>query len=514
MKSKVKLYPIESGKPIVLLNEEDSMELGVYMSGRVEISFNGNIITAIVNTTKSFVGEGEIGIFEDVQKTLKVKDGDEVEIKPTTTLKSVEFIRKKINGSALHDHEIRAIINDVVNNKLSDIELSAFVTGGYTHGYSMDEIVALTNAIVESGQQIDFGNDIVDKHCIGGVAGNRTTMLIVPIVAAAGLTIPKTSSRAITSAAGTADTMEILADVEFSIDEIKKIVKETHGCVAWGGSVNLAPADDKIIRIEYPLSIDCEGHILASVMAKKKSIGSDYVIIDIPVGKGSKIVDVNKARTLAHKFIELGNRLEISVDCLITDGSSPIGNGIGPALEARDILLSLENKGPRDLINKSLDLAGVILELSGKVEKGKGRDLAENIFISGKAKEKMKEIIEAQGGNPDISPHDIEIGKKEHIITADHKGDIKYIDNKLISHIARCAGAPRIKSAGLYLHVRVGDSVIVGDPLFTIYSNDNDKLNDAVRMANKLNPVQIGGVILTELGRSDASISKHHPLVD
>lgn len=510
MKSKVKLYPIESGKPIVLLNEEDSRELGVYMSGRVEISFNGNIVTAIVNTTKSFVKEGEIGIFEDVQKALKVKDGDVVNIKSTTTLKSVEFIRKKITGSVLHGHEIGAIISDVVDNKLSDIELSAFVTGGYIHGYSMDEIVSLTNAIVETGQQIDFGNDIVDKHCIGGVAGNRTTMIIVPIIAAAGLTIPKTSSRAITSPAGTADTMEVLANVEFSIDEIKEIVIKTKGCIVWGGSVNLAPADDKIIRIEYPLSIDCEGHILASVMAKKKSIGSDYVIIDIPVGRGSKIVDVEKASELARKFIELGNRLDISVDCLITDGSSPIGNGVGPALEARDILLSLENKGPKNLINKSLDLAGVLLELSGRIEKGKGKDIAENILLSGKANKKMREIIGAQGGNPEISPHDIEIGKKEHVITANHKGDIRYIDNGSISHIARAAGAPKVKSAGIYLHVRVGDSVIVGDPLFTIYSNDNDKLNDAIRLTNKLNPVQVGGVILTELSRSNVHSSIKH----
>ncbi len=509
MKSKVKLYPIESGKPIVLLNDEDSRELGVYMSGRVEISFNGNIVTAIVNTTKSFVKEGEIGIFEDVQKVLKVKNGDEVRIKPTTRLKSVEFIRKKIMGSDLHGHEIKEIINDVVENKLSDIELSAFVTGGYIHGYSMDEVVALTNAIVETGQQIDFGNDIVDKHCIGGVAGNRTTMIIVPIIAAAGLTIPKTSSRAITSPAGTADTMEVLANVQFDVDEIKEIITKTHGCIVWGGSVNLAPADDKIIRIEYPLSIDCEGHILASVMAKKKSIGSDYVIIDIPVGRGSKILDIDKARSFANKFIELGNRLDISVDCLITDGSSPIGNGIGPALEARDILLSLENKGPRNLINKSLDLAGILLELSGKVERGGGRDIAENILLSGKANKKMREIIGAQGGDPEISPHDIEIGRREYVITANHKGDVKYIDNKSISQIARAAGAPKIKSAGIYLHVRVGDSVIVGDPLFTLYSTDDDRLNDAVRMTNKLNPIQIGGVILTEL----SGANYHHPKI-
>lgn len=499
MNFQVKTYAIEAGRPIVILNGEDAKELGVYVSDRVEISFGGRNTVALIDITTSFVSGGKVGIFNEVKDILDVNDGNEVEIKATKRPESVNFIRKKIMGEVLHDHEIRAIIQDIVDNNLSDMELSAFVTAGYINGYNMDEIVALTNSMVETGQQIDFGDDIVDKHCIGGVAGNRTTLLIVPIIAAAGLTIPKTSSRAITSPSGTTDTMEVLAKVEFGIDDLKGIVNRTNACIIWGGAINLAPADDKIIRVEYPLTIDPQGQVLASVMAKKKSVGSDYVLIDIPAGKGTKMPDIENANNLAKKFIKLGKRLNIEVECLITDGTSPIGSGIGPALEARDCLLALENRGPVDLVNKSLDLAGVLLELSGNAHKGGGREIAEKILVSGRAKKKMMEIIEAQNGDPNIKPDDIELGKTEETINADNKGRVRYIDNKKISQVARAAGAPKDKSSGVYLHVRVGDSVKVGVPLFTLYSMNSSKLEEAIRLANKLQPIVIGGVILDTL---------------
>ncbi|MBU4437928.1 MAG: thymidine phosphorylase, partial [Candidatus Altiarchaeota archaeon] len=321
MKFTAKCYPIKAEKPIVIMNEADAKFLGVYVSGRVSLSYRGKEVTAIVNTTKSFVDEHEIGLYKDVTDTLKVRAGDKIMLKPTERPKSVEFIKKKIDGYTLNYEEIYSIIKDVVDNNLSSIELTAFVTGGYMAGYNLDEIVSLTQAIVKTGRQIDFGDDIVDKHCIGGVAGNRTTMLIVPIVAAAGATIPKTSSRAITSPAGTADTMEVLAPVDFGVEELQRIIRKINACISWGGAVNLAPADDKIIQVEYPLSLDAEGHVLSSVMAKKISVGSDYILIDIPVGVGSKVPNPEKADEMKHNFIELGKRLGVAVDCVITNGS-------------------------------------------------------------------------------------------------------------------------------------------------------------------------------------------------
>ena len=493
------MYEIETGKPIVVLNEDDVEDMGIHVSDRIKIQKDGNTVTAIVDTTTSMVAAGEIGIFEEVKELLKIKAGDVVEVQATSRPKSVDFIKKKIAGEVLHGHEIRTIIQDIVDNNLSDIELAALVTASYINGYCMDEVVALTSAMVETGEYHDFGDDTVDKHCVGGVAGNRTTMVIVPIIAAAGLTIPKTSSRAITSPAGTADTMEVLANVDFTIDELKEIVGKAGGCMVWGGSVNLAPADDKIIRAEYALSIDPEGQVLASVMAKKKSVDSDYLVIDIPVGKGSKIEDMEKAQSLAKKFIELGKRLDIETECLVTDGSAPIGNGIGPALEARDVLKVLNGKGPVDLANKSLDLSGVLLELSGKVSKGEGRKLAEKILNSGKAKRKMAEIIKLQGGNPKIKASDIKVGEHTFEVLSESKGRVKHIDSRLISRVARAAGAPRDKGAGVYLHVGVGDKVAVNQTLYTVYSEIEDKLREAIKQSAQLVPVRVGGVIIKSL---------------
>jgi AMP phosphorylase len=321
-------------------------------------------------------------------------------------------------------------------------------------------------------------------------------MIVVPIVAAAGLTMPKTSSRAITSPAGTADTMEVLAKVEFDINQLKEIVASAGGCIVWGGAVKLAPADDKIIHVEYPLSIDPEGQVLASVMAKKKSIDADYLVVDIPVGKGAKIEDMNEAQQLASKFIELGRRLDIKTECLVTDGSAPIGRGIGPALEARDVLEVLSGNGPTDLANKSIELAGVLFELCGKVPKGGGMKYASEILSTGKAEKKMRDIIKAQCGDHNIKASDIKIGKHSFDVLSTTKGRIRLIDNKLISRVARAAGAPKDKGAGVYLHAVVGDEVEVGQKLFTIYSEVKDKLDDAAHLNEQITPVHVGGVII------------------
>jgi len=500
MKVKVHLYEIETGKPIVVLNEEDMKELSVHIGDRIRICKDDKCaVTAIIDATTSLVSGGEIGIFEEVKEALDLKTGDIVDISATSRPKSIEFIKKKLHGQHLHGHEITTIVQDIVDNNLSDIELTALMVAAYINGYDMDETVALTQAIVETGEQIDFGDNTVDKHCIGGVAGNRTTMVIVPIIAAAGLTMPKTSSRAITSPAGTADTMEVLANVNFDVEELKEIVHKVGGCIVWGGAVNLAPADDRIIRVEYPLSIDPEGQVLASVMAKKKSVGSDYLVIDIPVGKGAKLEDMDEANNLARKFIQLGNRLDIKTKCLVTDGSSPIGNGIGPALEARDVLLVLNGRGPMDLLNKSLDLSAALLELSDKVRVGSGRALAEEILSSGKAKEKMMEIIEAQGGDSNIKPEDIPLGDKTFDVASDITGKIKFIDSGLISRVARAAGAPKGKGAGIFLHVGIGDVVEKGSKLYTIYSSSESKLDDAIKLNQQVNPMRVGGVILGEV---------------
>jgi len=498
---KTKIFDVETGKNIVVLNESEAAEMDVFVGDRVILNKGGRRCTAIVDLSDTLVRRGEVALFSDTAREIDAKYGEMVEISPTANPASVEIIKKKMDGGDLHEEEIKTVIRELMENKLSETELASFVTALYIRGLSNDETVYLTNAIVESGSLLELGVEpIVDKHCSGGVAGNRTTMILVPIIAAAGLYIPKTSARSITSPAGTADTMETLAPVTFEIDEMREIVLKTHGCVVWGGAMGLAAADDKLIRIRHSMRLDPKGVLLASILAKKKSVGAGYVVIDIPVGRGAKIEDSRVADELAKDFLELGEKLGMKMECYITVGRSPIGNGIGPALEARDVLRVLQGGGPQDLAEKSLLLAGALLELCGKVERGRGYAVASEILKSGKALEKMREIIEAQGGNPKVRVEDIGIGSYKAEVRSKKEGRIHHVDNRSISRIARAAGAPKNKGAGVILHVKEGDKVNAGDVLFEIIAESETKLSMALEVAEKLEAVEMQKVILGRYG--------------
>ncbi len=491
---KVRILDIDAGKPIIVLHEHDAERLSIHISDRIRLCKKGHdecSETAIVDVTDTVIKKGEIGVFNDVSEDLGLKRGDIVSIVPGAKPASIAFIKKKLDGVELKPDEINAVVIDIVNDDLSDIELTSFITASYIHDYSRKETVALTWAMVNTGDKLDFEGTAIDKHCIGGVPGNRTTMIVVPILASLGLKIPKTSSRAITSPAGTADTMGVLCNVNFDAKEVKGIVDKIGACMVWGGALNLAPADDRIIRVEYPLSIDAEGQVLASIISKKKSVGSDYVLIDIPCGKGSKILDKKAAVELGDKFVDLGREVDMQVKYVTTDGRQPIGNGMGPALEARDVLLCLEGNGPKDLREKSVNLAGIILEFCGAVKKGKGRKEALKALESGDALKKMLEIIETQDGDPKINASKITLGRFKESVVSHARGKVKEINNKLVSKIARTAGSPKDERAGLYLHKKVGDKVDCGEKLLTIYAQNKVKLEYALDVVEKTNPLSI-----------------------
>ncbi len=494
---KVKVFDVTTGQNIVLLNKEQAVEEDIYISDRVIIKHGDVEVTCIVDLSNVLVKNDEIGVFQESAEKLGVKPGDEVIICHAQHPVSVDYIKKKMDGKELTAEEINTIIKEAVENRLSDVELASLMTTMYIRELSIDETVALTNAVVATGSQLNLNrHPILDKHCSGGVAGNRTTMVVVPIIAAAGLYIPKTSSRSITSASGTADTMEVLANVQFGIDEMKEIVYKHHGCIVWGGAINLATVDDKLIKIRHPLRLDPKGVLLASILGKKKSVGAEYVVIDIPVGRGSKIENVEDAKALAKDFINVGSRLGMHIECFISDGSDPIGEGIGPALECADVLKVLQNDGPTDLRDKSLQIAGELLELCGKVPKGAGFDMAADILRSGKAFEKMKGIIEAQGGDPKITPETLPIGTKRHEVIADKDGRVQHVDNRLINKIARAAGAPKDHGSGVLLHCEHGDKVTKGDILFEIIAEHESKLEFAIKSLETMNPIELERVII------------------
>jgi AMP phosphorylase len=489
MELRVKLLGIRSGgKQIIVIDDEYASRLGIHSSDRVEITYKRQNVIAIANVATDFPKK-TVGLYEEVQGKLKAQEGEMVQVRPAERPESLAYIRDKLNGRRLRAPEIKMIVRDVVERHLSDIELASFVTSLHIRGTSMDEVEALTKAMVETGQTLDFDKKpILDKHSIGGVPGDKTTLLVIPIVSAAGFTIPKTSSRAITSPAGTADRMEVLCPVDLTIEEMRSVVKKTNACIAWGGTLELAPADDLFIQVEYPLSID--PLLLPSIMSKKKAIGADYVVIDIPTGRGAKIKTIGEAHALAQEFIELGKRLDMHIQCAVTFGEQPIGYGIGPALEAREALSALMGEGPIDLVNKAVSLAGLLFEMMGVKD---GTQKAKDILESGEAEKKFREIIAAQGGDPDVQPEGIKIEKETVEIRSEEKGRIQWINNRAMAQIAREAGAPKTRGAGVLLRKKLGDKVAEGDILYTIFSGSAQKLESSVTLAENLNPVGVAG---------------------
>lgn len=405
---------------------------------------------------------------------------------------ALNAIRKKLAGKPLSYNEIYAIMDEISSEKLGDILTTYFAASGYSTGFSDQELYFLTKAMVETGEKLQFKGIVADKHSIGGLPGTRTTLIVVPIVAACGFTIPKSSSRAITTPGGTADDMETLADVSFSIKDIYEIVKKTNGCIVWGGSVNVAPADDNIIKVEEPLLFESFDKILVSIMAKKIAFGSNHVVIDVPYGKSVKVQKLKDAEILKEKFEFLAKKFNIKLKCLIHRTDQPFGRGIGPILETREAIRVLQQKKtrPLDLEVRSLNLASNLLELcledspkhlqeQVKKDYGNAYGWATHILSTGKAFAKMQEIIKAQRGDPKIDSEDLRPGKFSQSIRAKKSGKVKAIHSKNATVITRILGAPREKSAGIYFDKQIGDKVEKGDLLYTMYTPKEAHLKEA-----------------------------------
>ncbi len=492
MKLKIKEVNISSGGPLIaILHKEDADKLDLCALDRIKIKKGrkSQIVAIDITEDKRTLKPGHIGLFEEALDILKSKKNQNVEVFMEPKPISLDYIKKKLDNGKLSKMEMNKVIKDVVENKLTEMEITYFVSGCYINGLTMYESSYLTEAIAENGKMLKFNKyPILDKHCIGGVPGNRTTMIIVPIIAAAGYYIPKTSTRSITSVSGTADTMEVLAPVAHTKNKIMEIVKKTHGCMVWGGALEMASADDRLIKIEKILSLDPEGVLLASILAKKYAAGATHLIIDVPYGKDSKIEELKKAKRLKREFKHLGKLLGMEIKVILTDGRQPIGNGIGPALEARDVLLTLQNRGPVDLKDKSIEMATKLLKIVGVKNAHKK---VKGILESGLAYKKMKEIIKEQGGNPNITPEKIHIGKFKHDVKAKSNGVVKEIYNKNLVKIAKGAGAPKDKGAGIYINIKLNHKIKKNQILYTIYAESKKRLEEAVKISNNLKVINI-----------------------
>jgi thymidine phosphorylase len=456
---------------------------GFEAQSRVEVALNGRTIVATLNVvTGDFLSPDEAGLSEAAWRLLRPGEGDEAHLRHPKPLESLGHMRAKVYGKRLDEAAFGAVIADVAAGRYSDLQLAAFVTACAGNGLDLPETVALTRAMVGAGERMQWGEGaVMDKHCVGGLPGNRTTMIVVPIVAACGLRMPKTSSRAITSPAGTADTMETLAPVDLDVAQIRRVVERTGGCIAWGGAVRLSPADDVLIRVERPLDLDSPGQLVASVLSKKLAAGATHVLIDMPVGLTAKVRSAHDAAQLSRHLEEVGVALGLKMRVIRTDGLAPVGRGIGPALEARDVLAVLQRDAgaPADLATRALALAGELLEFGGAAGAGSGLALAGAVLGDGRAWAKFQEICAAQGGmrEPPVAPW-------RQPVTAPRGGTVIAFDNRRLARIAKLAGAPKAACAGIDLHVRLGAVVERGQPLFTLHAATPGELAYALDYAH------------------------------
>lgn len=459
---------------------------GFTANSRVTLSYEQSSVIATLNVVdESVIPEGTVGLSKIAVTRLGVNNGDAIQIGHAPVVTSLSSVRKKVFGHKLSREELAEIIEDIAAHRYTDIEIASFLSVCAGSRLDVDEIIGLTQAMVACGKRLSWPGQsmIFDKHCIGGLPGNRTTPLVVSIVSAAGLVIPKTSSRAITSPSGTADTMESLTTVNLDLPDIQRVVAETNACLVWGGAVNLSPADDLLIRIEKALDLDGEGQLIASVLSKKIAAGSTHAVIDIPVGPTAKVRNKQDADRLASLFTQVGAACGIYIRCVITDGSQPVGRGVGPVEEARDVLAVLQGYSNelngknelQDLRERSLFLSAHLFSLASGESFEHSLTKAQSILDDGKAWQQFKRIVDAQGGLKTLPS-----AKYQHIEYAQTEGRLRAIDNRQLARLAKLAGAPSTPTAGLRLHVRVGDMVSNETSMFTLMSESTGERDYAL----------------------------------
>lgn len=499
-----KAIGLHGSGPAVLLHPDDAARMGLHAGEWVRVTVGAQPdAPALVNLSSTLVARGEAGLTEELQSNLGGVPGEPVILALARRATSVQWIRRKLDGGKLDPPQIEAVVKDIARGAFTAIEVTAWASALQVHGMDIDEIVAYVNAMVASGERIRFSHGpVMDVHSIGGVPGNKYAPIAVPIVASHGLMIPKTSSRAISSACGTADFMEVVTPISLSSADIKRITEEVGGVLAWGGGVQLAPADDAIIRVEYPLALDPKAQLLASVLSKKVAVGATDVLIDIPVGAGAKMPDEAAARGLARDFIAVGERVGLKLQVSLSKGSQPVGRTIGPLLEIREALQVLEgDTGPDAVVDKACTFAGRLLEMGGVALPGEGKARARETLADGRALRKFREIITAQGGNGAVRSADLVPGPHALQLHTYETGLITGVHNPDLVQIARAAGCPRDHGAGLLLDCQPGDRVEKGDTLYTIYAEHRHRLQAAGDLARKLRPFHIeGGEVLEIVG--------------
>ncbi len=486
---KAKKIDISSGDLYnILLNEADAAKDGIGDADTLSIAWNDNNINVIIHLTSTDIEPGYVGIYSDIWEKFEVENDGIVDIFLPEPSQSVDIIRKKMLGKKLTEAELQTIMKDMGSRRIGEIETAYFMSTFFNPGFDEEETLWMTKAMAETGDILSFkdikgnGDLVVDKHSIGGVAGKAVTPVLVPIIAAFDLIIPNTSTRAITSPAGTSDILEVVMPVSLNEEEITSTVKKTGACMVWGGALDLAPADDVLIHVERVIHMESYQKLMVSIVAKKISMGITHIVIDIPYGRGTKVQNPEDVEPIKKGFEKLFKKVGINAFVYTRPVFGPDGRGVGPNLEMKEVLKILERREGRskELESLALTMAGYLLELSGKALGGKGYDMALEKLDNKEALKKFWDIAKAQGAVKVVDSEDINPGKFVKEIVSDFDGSIKFVNNKELMKISRLLGCPGIKEAGIYLHKTCSETVKKGDTLMTLYSSSQARIDSAM----------------------------------
>lgn len=484
--ARTRIIDIHEGEDlVVLINEQDAWDHGITSMDKVVLIYDDKEFVFDVNLTSKIVQRWEIGVFRDIQEKYEIKPGQLVTVAYTkNSPESLDALKKGLIGKRLNPKEIHAIMKDISNNRFTDILTTYFSAIGFFYPSMDEDLYQMAKAMAETGEMLHFPWIVADKHCMGGVPGNETTMIIIPLLTSLGIKMPKTFSKAITTPAATGECVSVLMDISFNKKEIENLVKKNNCCLVWGGGLDLAPADEKLIKVAYPLSMQSYSRTIVSIMAKKFAMGINHSLIDIPVGPTAKVPDMKIAKWLKKKYEYVGKRLGMKMHVELTDALQPIGAGIGAVMQVREVLRVLQQHParPMDLEKKAIHLCVKIIELVGMAKGKEAEKLAYGQLISWQVRKMMQKIIKAQNGNPNVQSEGLELAKIQHDMYAEKSGKIKNIDMKVVNLTARTLGSPLDLQAGLYLHKKLGDTVKKGEVLYTMYANDESK----IRLAKEL----------------------------
>ena len=403
-------------------------------------------------------------------------------------MRMFDIIAKKRDGMVLEREELEFAITGFVNGEIPDYQMSALLMAIYLNGMNEQEIAQLTDIMAHSGDMVDLSaisGIKADKHSTGGV-GDKTTLVIAPIVAACGVKIAKMSGRGLGHTGGTVDKMEAVPGTKTAVDREQFFAQVNEiGISVIGQSGNLAPADKKMYALrDVTATIDCIPLIASSIMSKKLAAGSDCILLDVKTGNGAFMKTLEDSIALAQAMVSIGWHNGRKVAALITDMDTPLGYNIGNSLEVMESVEVLKGHGPADLTEVCYQLAANMLYLAGKGSLQECRKMAEQAVESGAAYEKLKQMFAAQGGDVSVldDPEKFQKAKFSHPIVAKESGYMTAMNTEMVGNASVLLGAGRITkedaidfAAGIVLHKKTGDLVQAGDCLATLYTDHEEK---------------------------------------